>query len=192
MSSSHLEITKPLHSVDLKTWALCGEGIIESQKLLSQLPNVFADEAERSKMNQQTLVYHVQAHMPAKEGTPGGLYFGTTIIQTGKVGNEYFMTRGHFHSNSDRAEYYWGVKGEGMLILMDRNRNTWAEKMYPGSLHYIGADIAHRVANTGKEPLHFGASWPSDAGHNYDEIDKNGFSARLVELDGKPCLVANK
>ncbi len=185
----HLEITSAQQAIDLKTWALSGEGVIDSQRNIGQLANVFGDEESRKKMNQDELVYNVQAHLPAKEGTSGGLYFGTTIIQPGKVGNEYFMTRGHFHSISDRAEYYWGVKGEGMLILMDKNRNTWAEKMYSGSLHYIGPDIAHRVANTGNVPLHFGASWPSDAGHNYNEIDQNGFSARLVEVNGKPTLV---
>ena len=185
----NLEITSAHQAIDLTTWALSGEGIIETQRTIGQLVGIFGDEEALKKMNQDELAYNVQAHLPAKEGTPGGIYFGTTIIQPGKVGNEYFMTRGHFHSNSDRAEYYWGVKGKGMLILMDKNRNTWAEEMYPGSLHYIGPDIAHRVANTGNEPLHFGACWPSDAGHNYDEIDKNGFSARLVEVDGKPRLI---
>ena len=96
----HLEITETHHCVDLETWELTGEGIIESIKTLSQLTNVYGDEAERQKLDQQSLVYKVQAYLPAKEGTPGGLYFGTTIIQPGKVGNEYFMTRGHFHSTA--------------------------------------------------------------------------------------------
>ena len=88
---------------------------------------------------------------------------------------------------SDRAEFYWGL----MLILMDRERNTWSEEVYPGSLHYIGSEIAHRLANTGNQKLIVGACWPSDAGHDYEEITVNGFSARLVEVDGKPALVEN-
>jgi mannose-6-phosphate isomerase-like protein (cupin superfamily) len=103
--------------------------------------------------------------------------------------NEYFMTKGHYHLQSNRAEFYWGVQGKGMLILMDRERNTWAEEVCPGSLHYIGAEIAHRLANTGEKKLIVGACWPSDAGHDYDEIAVNGFSARLVEVDGKPKLI---
>jgi oxalate decarboxylase/phosphoglucose isomerase-like protein (cupin superfamily) len=43
---------------------------------------------------------------------------------TGKVGKEYFMTKGHFHMRPDRAEFYRGVRGEGMLIMMDRNREN--------------------------------------------------------------------
>ncbi len=183
------KIYDPSIKIKPESWHLEGEGVVESTKLLRQLEGVFADVDAFKKLHPDTLVYNVQAHLPVKEGTPGGLFFGTTVIQPGKVGNEYFMTRGHFHATADRAEYYWGVQGEGMLILMDADRNTWAEKMYPGSLHYIPGGVAHRVANTGKTPLIFGASWPSDAGHNYAEIDNNGFSARLLEIDGKPSLI---
>jgi glucose-6-phosphate isomerase len=76
-----------------------------------------------------------------------------------------------------------------MLILMDREWNTWAEEVYPGSLHYIGSEIAHRLANTANEKLIVGACWPSDAGHDYDEIAKNGFSARLKDVNGVPTLI---
>ncbi len=185
---NHLSINYPTVSVEPESWFLEGKNITKSEKRIKDLGNVFANEAARQLINPDLLVYNVQAHLPVKEGTPGGLYFGTTIIQPGKVGNEYFMTRGHFHANADRAEYYWGVQGEGMLILMDEYRTTWAEKMFPGSLHYIGAKIAHRVANTGETPLIFGACWPSDAGHNYEEIELQGFSARLLEIEGKPFL----
>jgi glucose-6-phosphate isomerase len=99
------------------------------------------------------------------------------------------MTKGHFHAKSDRAEYYWGIEGEGMLLFMDRNGQTWAERMIPGSVHHIPAEIAHRVANTGTRPLSFGACWPSDAGHDYSTIAENGFTARLVDINGQPTLM---
>src|ERR1700761_9639969 len=35
----------------------------------------------------------------------------TTVIQPGKVGREYHMTKGHFHEVRDRAELYVGVRG---------------------------------------------------------------------------------
>lgn len=143
-------------------------------------------------MSQSQLAYEVDCHFPVKEGTLGGLFFGITKLYPGKVGDEYFMTKGHFHAQSDRAEYYWGIKGEGMLILMDREGKTWAKKMTPGSLHYIPADIAHRVANIGNDLLSFGACWPSDAGHDYDTILQKGFSARLVEINGTPQLKEEK
>ena len=139
-------------------------------------------------MDQKLPVYKVQAYLPVSAGTEGGLFFGTTFLQAGKVGNEYFMTQGHFHKQSNRAEYYWCIKGEGVLVLMDKERNCRAENMNEGTLHYIPADTAHRVANTGDSELVFNACWPADAGYDYEEILKNGFSARLFAVDQKPVL----
>jgi len=167
---------------------LTGREIINKTTTIGDLKDVFAEEKARSDMQQGGVVYEVQAYLPVKEATLGGLYFGITKINPGKVGDEYFMTRGHFHELSDRAEYYWGIKGEGYLILMDRNRKTRIEKMEAGSLHYIPAHTAHRVANVGATVLSFGACWPSDAGHDYKEIADNGFSARLLDSDGNPTL----
>ncbi len=36
----------------------------------------------------------------------GDIAFGTSIVYPGKVGDEYFMTKGHFHSIIDTAEVY--------------------------------------------------------------------------------------
>jgi glucose-6-phosphate isomerase, archaeal len=186
---NHLSINEPMQFLIQDTWFLQGEGIAHTEKRIKHLGGVFKDETIRLSMDQEKLVYQVQAHLPVKEGTPGGLYFGTTLIYPGKVGSEYFMTRGHFHANADRAEYYWGVQGEGMLILMDRDRKIWAEKMFPGSLHYIDSNTAHRTANTGIVPFIFGACWHSDAGHDYDVIARSGFSARLIDIGGIPTLM---
>lgn len=79
-----------------------------------------------------------------------------------------------------------------MLILMDRNRQVYLEKMQSGSLHYVPADIAHRVANTGEEVLSFGACWPADAGYDYKEIQLNGFAGRLLNENGHPLLRLEK
>jgi glucose-6-phosphate isomerase len=82
------------------------------------------------------------------------------------------------------------MEGEGMLILMNEDRtHTWAEKMEPGSVHYINGFTAHRTANTGSGILSFGACWPSDAGHDYDTISEHGFSKILVDGGGVPTLV---
>lgn len=179
--------------IDIRnTDKLVGKSVINSKKFMHELKGVFADNESFTNINQQQPVYEVQAYMPVKEGKTGGLFFGNSLVYPGKVGNEYFMTRGHFHANKDTAEYYWCVKGEGALILMDTDRNCWFEKMESGSLHYIPGNVAHRVANTGNEVLFFNACWPSDAGHDYDSIDKEGFSARLLEIDNQPQLVNTK
>lgn len=188
----HLKIQRSPVELGLKDFSMKGEPVICQDRFLKDIASIFLDQEALKKMSGETLAYHVQSWLPVADGTPGGLFFGTSTILPGKVGNEYFMTKGHFHSKSDRAEFYWGVQGKGMLILMDRDRNTWAEEVYPGSLHYIGGEIAHRLANTGHDSLVVGACWPSDAGHDYDEIAASGISARLVEVDGQPVLVEEK
>lgn len=185
----NLSIVNPPQTIQHESGLLRGGRILSSQKTLEDLKGLFDDEGAYAGLDPDTVVYSVQAHMPVDEGTPGGLFFGNTTVESGNVGSEYFMTRGHFHTNADRAEYYWGIKGEGLLILMDVDRKTWGERVFPGSLHYIPGNIAHRLANTGPVPLIVGACWNSDAGHNYEEIDRNGFSARLLDVKGKPKLV---
>lgn len=168
---------------------LSGEKVTKSTRTLADLKGVFLDEQAFGLQDKKLVVYNVSSYLPVPENTPGGLYMGITTIYPGKVGDEYFMTKGHFHSQSDRAEFYWGVEGEGILILMDEQRNVWGEWMFPGSLHYIPACVAHRVANTGYKPLVFSASWPSDAGHDYEAIALKGFACRLMDVNGVPTLL---
>lgn len=174
--------------IDLRSGRLTGN-VQQSEKRLSELANVFKDEAARLSMPQDTLVYSVQMHRAEKDGKEGGLFFGTSFLYPGRVGTEYFMTRGHFHAKIDAAEYYWCIDGEGMLLLMDEDQNCSMERMSPGSLHYIKGRVAHRIANTGDRILAVGACWPSDAGHDYRTIAEKGFSARLFCVDGVPALV---
>jgi glucose-6-phosphate isomerase len=168
---------------------LTGDQINKTVRKIGDLHSIFSDVSAYEKASAEKIVYEVESYLPVKEGTTGGLFFGITYLHPGKVGDEYFMTKGHFHKIADRAEFYWGIAGEGMLILMDKYRKTWAEKMYPGSLHYIHGYTAHRTANTGNGILSFGACWPSDAGHDYDTISKRGFSKILVEQNGQPVLI---
>lgn len=166
-----------------------GTEVRESVKTLGQLEGVFADSKALRVMDPTMVVYRVQAWCPISEGTEGGLFWGSTVVEPGDVAGEYFMTHGHFHLKRDRTEYYGTVKGQGALILMDETRKTWMEPMSPGSLHFIPPGIGHRVVNTGNTPLHFVACWPSDAGHDYEIVRKYGFGACLFKVDGKPKLV---
>lgn len=168
---------------------LKGEPVISKQTRLKDLQTMFKDPAAAASLPAETVLYDVEAWLPVPDGTAAGLFFGITRIHPGQVGNEYYFTRGHFHQLPDRGEFYWGIEGEGVLLLMDEQRVTRAEKMVPGSLHYIPGHTAHRVVNTGSTVLSFGACWPSDAGHNYDTIMQQGFSARVFNVDGQPALV---
>jgi glucose-6-phosphate isomerase len=185
----HLDTISSSVQINFNDFSLSGKPVINNQKTIQDVANIFLDQNAVSSLPASTIAYSVQVWLPVPENTSAGLFFGTSTIMPGKVGNEYFMTKGHFHAKSDRAEFYWGVQGKGMLLLMDRNRNTWAEEVTPGSLHYIPGETAHRLVNTGDKNLVVGACWPSDAGYDYEEIALHGFSARLLEIDGKPVLV---
>ncbi|GAO43361.1 glucose-6-phosphate isomerase family protein [Flavihumibacter petaseus] len=167
-----------------------GPEIDRVTRTLGDLTDVFSDKDALAAMAADQKVYDVACYFPVADGTTAGLFFGITYIYPGKVGTEYFMTRGHFHQLRDRGEFYHCLEGEGMLILMDEDRQTRAEKMYPGSLHYIPGHTAHRTANTGNSMLVFSAFWPSDAGHDYQSISEKGFSGILVEQNGEPVLAS--
>lgn len=183
------DLLSPLVTLNLKDFTMYGAPVVEQTRTVAELADYFLEASEASKISGSRVVYKVQAWQPVKEGTAGGLFFGVSTVMAGKVGREYFMTKGHFHAQSDRGEYYWGVQGQGYLILMNRQRQTRAEQVFPGSLHYIPGDTAHRLANVGEEALIVGACWPADAGYDYHEITKNGFSARLLDLEGSPRLI---
>jgi glucose-6-phosphate isomerase len=163
----------------------------ETVKTLGQLEGIFANPKALRAMDPARIVYRVQAWCPLPEGTEGGLFWGSTVVEPGEVEGEYFMTHGHLHLKRDRTEYYATVQGQGALILMDERRNTWMEPMSPGTLHFIPPRIAHRVANVGSTPLHFVACWPSDAGHDYESIRSHGFGARLLKINGSAKLVGS-
>src|SRR5215469_6861674 len=97
--------TSPIH-MNLATGALSGAGIRETSRTLGDLKGLFGDQRAHSSMDPAQVVYRVQAFYPVPEGEPGGLFWGVTFIQPGQVGDEYFMTKGHFHAVRDRGEYY--------------------------------------------------------------------------------------
>lgn len=123
------------------------------------------------------------------DGEPELLY-ATTVLNPGTIADEYFMTRGHFHVNPLRGEISLTLSGTGLLVLMDRDRNVRTEAMAPGTINDIDGAWAHRVVNTGDVPLVFYVTWLSDCGHDYEEIEKRGFAARVFNRDGVPATVA--
>lgn len=178
--------------VDWANGAIQGPGVRSSEKKLGQLKGIFRDEQAWQNMDPETIVYRVWWWEPVNAGTEGGLFWGTTEIEPGRVGDEYFMTHGHRHSIRNRAEFYGTVAGTGRLVMRDENGRTWAEEMSPGSLHYIAGNVTHRTVNTGSEPLRFVACWPSDAGHDYDTIREHGIGACMLDEGGVPTLRPTK
>jgi glucose-6-phosphate isomerase len=121
----------------------------------------------------------------------GHLQLATTTIQPGKIGEEYFMTKGHYHRRSDTSEVYLGMGGEGCLLMQTVDGDFDSIEIRQGVIAYIPPYWGHRMVNTGLTPFIFFAVYPGDAGHNYGDIEKTGFVKILVERDGKPVLIDN-
>lgn len=173
--------------LDLKTGRFLGQAP-QSVRRLGEIAEIFATPP---LIEDDPIVYETYGCPAEVEGEAQMLY-ATTILYPGQVGDEYYMTRGHFHKRQDRGEFMLTLAGEGALILMDRAGETTLEALSPGTTVHIEGTHAHRVANTGTEPLVFIVTWMSDCGHDYETIRKHGFAGRLVKRDNCPELVPSE
>jgi glucose-6-phosphate isomerase len=123
---------------------------------------------------------------------PGSdLCFGTTTMYPGKVGAEYFLTRGHFHQRRDMGEVYYTQSGAGILLLQSRDGVARTVDMRPGICAFIPPDWAHRSINVGDDRLVFVWVCNPDAGHEYGEILEKGMRKIVVEDGGAPRILDN-
>lgn len=159
---------------------------------LSDMQEMYADREGIRRMlegGQDPLIYEVYlSPVPEVEGQ---LPYSTTIIYPGKVGHEFFMTKGHFHVKRDRAEIYLGLAGEGHLVMQKEDGTVRSQRMAPGTAAYVPPFWAHRTVNTGTVPFAFFAVWPGDAGHDYRTIETTGFAKMMVSRNGRAVLVDN-
>jgi glucose-6-phosphate isomerase len=152
---------------------------------------MYANEVATEEAIEQgdPLLYEVyQYDVPSETGQ---LLVVATVIQPGKVGDEYYMTKGHFHEKEDRAEVYLGLQGQGHLLLETTDGRFEALPVEPGTITYIPPYWAHRMVNTGQEEFVFFGVYPADAGHNYGDIENRGFAKVLLEREGQPTLIPN-
>ena len=159
---------------------------------LSSMKGQYADRPayEAILARQDTVLYEV--YEIDRPEVSGELLNGISIVHPGKVGDEYFMTKGHFHAVLDTAEVYYCLQGAGMMVL-ETPEGEWAvERMRRGTVLYVPPRWAHRSVNTGaEEDLVIFYIYPAHAGHDYGTIEGRGFRRLVVEQDGQPCVVDN-
>jgi glucose-6-phosphate isomerase len=159
---------------------------------LSSMKGMFLDEEAFSARLAagDPVLYEVLALEPPEK--PGELRFGLSIVHPGKVGDEYNMTRGHFHSILETGEVYYCLQGEGFMV-MENPEGEWAvEALQPGIVLYVPPRWAHRSVNTGQEAdLVTYYVFPADAGHDYGSIEQQGFRKLVVEVDGETQVIDN-
>ncbi len=115
----------------------------------------------------------------------GHLLFCVSRIQPGAVGDECFMTKGHYHAIAHTAEVHLCLTGRGCMMMKTSDGRCASEMMTPGRVVYVPPYWAHRSINTGREPLSMFCVWPADAGHNYGDIAREGFPKRVLLRNGE-------
>lgn len=118
----------------------------------------------------------------------GQLMYCISKLQSGLVGNEFFMTKGHYHRIVETAEIYLCLGGQGYILMKTRESQCTAEKMQRGRIIYVPPYWAHRSVNTGDEPLVSFCVYPADAGHNYGDIQSEGFPRRIFSVQGETII----
>ena len=164
---------------------------VSSKRRLSNLRGMVANEAALEEMikKEDALVYEFY-EMGVPEH-PGDLAFGTTICYPGKVGDEYFMTKGHFHNILDTAEVYLCIAGRGLMLMESPEGDCSHEVLTPGKMVYVPKRYAHRSVNIGKEPFVQFFAFRADAGHDYGTIETKGFRKLVVERNGDFAVIDN-
>lgn len=162
-----------------------------TKRYLSSMSGMFCSQSAVDLVLQKEdpLIYEFyELDCPPRQGD---LAFGTTILYPGKIGREYFMTKGHFHSLLDTAEVYYTLSGEGYMVMENRDGDTREIRLSKNNAVYVPRGYAHRSVNTGAEPLVLFYTFDANAGHDYGTIETKGYRRLILEDNGIPIVSAN-
>lgn len=182
-------VTRPVRPAKLTMKPQAGQMLGRNgryEKRLGDLRGVYRDEEAFERLlvaDDDAPKYWVENHQ-SEEGA-GGLITGISVLEPGKVGDEYFMTRGHLHVKADRAELYLGLTGRGVLLLETLDGESEAIPMGPGEAVYAPGHWVHRSINVGTERFATLFCFAADAGQDYEIIERaGGMKQVVVERDG--------
>jgi glucose-6-phosphate isomerase, archaeal len=184
-------ITELLSTFDPLTGTIDGAPL--TRRSLADLHGCFSDTQayERALAAGNPVLYTVAGVEP---GTgEGDLHYGVGMIMPGRIGDEYYMTKGHLHTWRDAAEVYIGIAGTGaMLLEHESDGESRMVPLGPQGVVYVPGHTAHRTMNTGSVPLIYVGVYPARAGHDYTSIAKNNFRCMIVDRGGEPVMVERK
>lgn len=180
----------PLFSeIDQKAWRM-GPHTTHVVRRISDMRGMYQDEQAQAALEREDpLVYEVfTAAIPQEEGH---LMYGISIVNPGKVGDEFYMTKGHFHQKLETAEVYYCLQGHGYLVMQTPEGQVKTTALSPGLVAYVPPRWGHRSVNVGAERFVTFFIFPADAGHDYATIEAGGFAQLLLDGGGKPALAPN-
>ena len=162
-----------------------------TKRYLSDVKTIFYDTAAAEKRlaaDDQLIYEFYELPLPQDEGD---LAFGTSITYPGTIGDEYFMTKGHFHSILKTAEVYYCLSGNGMMMMENSDGQWECRELCAGMALYVPKGFAHRSINTGDRPLVTFFCFRADAGHDYKTIASRGFRHLVVKKNDRPSVIEN-
>jgi glucose-6-phosphate isomerase len=162
------------------------------QRRLSALRGQFVDQdayAQRLAVGDD-LIYEV--YEIKRPETEGELIMGISVVHPGKVGREFYMTKGHFHKVVETSEIYVCMGGEGYMVMETPEGETAVEALSPGKVLYVTPGWAHRsVCTSRQEDLVTFFAYPANAGHDYGTIERQGFKKVVLDGVNGPEIVDN-
>lgn len=175
-------LKEPVASVvEVNTGAMSGR-TGRYEKRLSDLDGLYEDHRAFRELRERIgdpVVYAVEDFRPGDHA--GDLIYGVTRMSPGRVGREYFLTRGHIHAKANRPEIYYGQQGRGLMQLESPQGETRIVEIRPQTICYVPPYWIHRSVNTGDEDLVMVFAYPSDSGQDYGIIEtSNGMRHRVM------------
>jgi glucose-6-phosphate isomerase len=155
-------------------------------KLFSDLAGLYEDECAFEELvaaKGNSVAYEVTDFKPSANA--GDMIIGVTRMEPGRVGREFYMTRGHIHARPNRPEMYYGESGRGVMLLESPAGEIRTVEITPRSICYVPPYWIHRSVNVGDEPLVMTFAYPADSGQDYDIISKAGGMKTRIVADGK-------
>ncbi|MET0695510.1 MAG: glucose-6-phosphate isomerase family protein [Propionibacteriaceae bacterium] len=151
------------------------------EKFLPDLQGLYRDDAAFQRLladDDGSPTYWVESSQT--EDGPGGLITGMSVLEPGRVGEEFFMTRGHLHAIADRSELYLGLSGHGVMLLETVDGESNVVEVHPGQAVYVPGHWVHRSVNVGTERFVTLFCYAGDAGQDYSIIERAGGMRQLV------------
>lgn len=162
------------------------------ERRLSSMRGQYLDSAEfeRRVAEGDPLIYEV--YEVKRPEVAGELLCGVSIVHPGRIGQELYMTKGHFHTVLETAEVYYCLAGSGMMVMETPEGEASVKALEPGALLYVPPRWAHRSVNThASKDLATLFVYPANAGHDYGTIETHGFRKLVVDRGGGPEVIDN-
>lgn len=174
-----------LCSVSIATGMLVnGDG--HYRKTFRDLSGLYADERAFGQLLASAaddVAYEVTSYAAGERATD--FILGVTRMRPGKVGREYYLTRGHIHAAADRPEVYHVLAGHGLMQMESPGGEVRLVEMRSQDICYVPPFWIHRSVNLGETDLVMFFSYPADSGQDYGIIERaHGMRVRIME-DGQ-------